>query len=154
MHFTAPARWPFARVKCATRPSVSSPKRWELSNIYKPRTPFDTAHPAPLPHVAFCGESPPHLGIQGIALDFGTHPHRDAKARRGRTDRRVSKDSDPANRRRHLLRHGTDRRRDRRVAADADAVPEGGGGIAYGRPMGRLDALLDGGCLHHAARGP
>src|SRR3984957_11058976 len=123
MHFTAPARWCSATVKCVTRPSVSSPRRWEPSNICKPGTPLDATRPAPLSHVAVRGENPPHLGIQGIALDVGTDPRRDAEARRARTDRRLSKDSDPANRRGHLLRHGTDRRRDRRADADADAVP-------------------------------
>src|ERR1700733_15283730 len=102
MRFTAPARWSSVRVKFVSPPGVSSPRRWELSNICKPGTSLDTARPAPLSHVAVRGENPPHLGIQGIALDFGPDPCRDAQTRRGRTDRRISKDSDPANRRGHL----------------------------------------------------
>src|SRR5882724_9348809 len=45
---TGRARWPSVTAKCATPPSVSSPRRWGPSNTLNWTAPFETARSAPL----------------------------------------------------------------------------------------------------------
>ena len=86
--------------------------------------------PSPLPDLALLGEGPPHPRLQEAALEVGDHPGDHAQARRDGAHRRLPPDADPADRRRHLLRHRADLPRARAPRAEPPLYPAESAGLA------------------------